>query len=121
VEVFVMLGPVVAGIAVVGVGANLIQTGLSSGNEDALQSGLVAHQPDGRLLTPVFRPRSISRADQILAQDTSPSAVSAISRSSRTWWSSFPLTQFGMESLLADGRDGRPFKAALTMRGAEPW
>ncbi|MCE7978133.1 MAG: EscU/YscU/HrcU family type III secretion system export apparatus switch protein [Nitrospira sp. NTP1] len=89
IDVFVMLGPVVAGIAVVGVGANVMQTGFLW-RKDGLSV-------DWSRISPVGGFSRITIKDDMLQFSS--------------------LTQFGMETLLPTV-GWATFKAALMMTGA---
>ena len=113
-DVFVMLGPVVAGIAVVGVGANLMQTGFLW-KRDGLQLEMSRISPMGGFAR-LFSVRSLSELVKSWLKIIAIGGVGYLTiKQDMTLFS--PLTQFGMETLLPTV-GWATFKAALMMGGA---
>ena len=113
-DVFVMLGPVVAGIAVVGVGANLMQTGFLW-KRDGLKLEMARISPMGGF-TRLFSVRSLSELVKSWLKIIAIGGVGYLTiKQDMTLFS--PLTQFGMETLLPTV-GWATFKAALMMGGA---
>ncbi|HAP40075.1 MAG: flagellar biosynthesis protein FlhB [Nitrospira sp.] len=115
VEVFVMLGPVVAGIAVVGVGANLMQTGLFW-KQDGFSLDWSRISPMGGF-SRLFSPRSIVELIKSWLKILAIGGVGYLTIK-QDMQEFISLTQFGMESLLPTV-GWATIKAALTMSGAE--
>ena len=114
VDVFVMLGPVIAGIAVVGVGANLIQTGFLW-KRDALQLEFSRISPMAGF-SRLFSVRSFSELVKSWLKIFAIGGVGYLTIKQDMLLFS-PLTQFGMETLLPTV-GWATFKAALMMGGA---
>ncbi len=113
-DVFVMLGPVVAGIAVVGVSANLMQTGFLW-KRDGLQMEVSRINPMGGF-SRLFSVRSLSELVKSWLKIFAIGGVGYLTiKQDMVLFS--PLTQFGMEILLPTV-GWATFKAALMMGGA---
>ena len=113
-DVFVMLGPVVAGIAVVGVSANQMQTGFLW-KRDGLQMEVSRINPMGGF-SRLFSVRSLSELVKSWLKIFAIGGVGYLTiKQDMVLFS--PLTQFGMEILLPTV-GWATFKAALMMGGA---
>ena len=114
IDVFIMLGPVIAGIAVVGVGANLMQTGFLW-KRDGLQLEFSRISPMGGF-SRLFSVRSFSELVKSWLKIFAIGGVGYLTIKQDMLLFS-PLTQFGMETLLPTV-GWATFKAALMMGGA---
>lgn len=113
-DVFMMLGPVVAGIAVVGVGANLMQTGFIW-RKDGLTVDWSRISPMGGF-SRLFSVRAVSELVKSWLQILTIGSVGYLAiKQDMLEFSS--LTQFGMDTLLPTV-GWATFKAALMMSGA---
>ncbi|HPV81815.1 MAG TPA: flagellar biosynthesis protein FlhB [Nitrospira sp.] len=114
VDVFVMLGPVIAGIAVVGVGSNLMQTGFLW-RKDGLSVDWSRISPMGGF-SRLFSVRALSELVKSWLKIVAIGSIGYITiKEDMLQFSS--LTQFGMETLLPTV-GWATFKAALMMSGA---
>ncbi len=113
-DVFVMLGPVVAGIAVVGVGANLMQTGFLW-RKDGLEFDWSRINP----MSGFSRLFSIRAVSELVKSWLKILAIGGVGYQTikQDMLQFSPLTQFGMETLLPTV-GWATFSAALMMGGA---
>ncbi len=113
IDVFLMLGPVIAGMAVVGVGANLMQTGFLW-KRDGLQLEFSRISPMGGFAR-LFSVRSLSELVKSWLKIIAIGGVGYLTiKQDMVLFS--PLTQFGMETLLPTV-GWATFEAALMMGG----